>query len=107
MHDIVLKQAIRKGPPHAPVLPSRNLRESRETYTALFESNSTDDEESPPFLYNISQGQAGGQVLMQNKLCPAINHRSGETPDPASHHMNRALLFVNHINQGGTRPPGK
>ena len=52
VHDIVLKQAIRRGPSHAPVLPSRNLRERREVYTALseFESDSMDDEESPPLL---------------------------------------------------------
>ena len=90
VRDIVPKQVIRKGPSHASVLPCRSLRENREMCTALseFESNSMDDEESPPFLYNIPQGQPGGQVSMHNKPCPAISHRSGGMSDPASHQRN-------------------
>ena len=46
------------------------------------------DKEIPTFLYDMSREQAGGQLSVHNKPCPAINHHSGEKPDLTSHEKN-------------------
>ena len=88
--DIVFKQVIRMEPSDAPILPGRNLGEDQGTHTTLsqFESDSMADKEIPTFLYDMSREQAGGQLSVHNKPCPAINHHSGEKPDLTSHEKN-------------------